>query len=92
MTTETQINTQPSRFEAEKALRFSGFGADLRLTLDIYMNRTLFSCGLRKSVELKDGRPYDITTTLENDVMKDLRRSFITSFTHNRGTNPVTIM
>ena len=68
MTTETQINTQPSRFEAEKALRFSGFGADLRLTLDIYMNRTLFSCGLRKSVELKDGRLYDITTTLEKEV------------------------
>ena len=68
MTTETQINTQPSRFEAEKALRFSGFGADLKLTLDIYMNRTLFSCGLRKSVELKDGRLYDITITLEKEV------------------------
>lgn len=32
------------------------------------MNRTLFDCGLRKSVELKDGRLYDITTTLEKEV------------------------
>lgn len=32
------------------------------------MNRTLFDCGLRKSVELKDGRLYDITSTLEKTV------------------------
>ena len=32
------------------------------------MNRTLFECGLRKSVELKDGRVYDITSTLEKTV------------------------
>ena len=32
------------------------------------MNRTLFECGLRKSVELKDGREYDITSTLEKTV------------------------
>ena len=32
------------------------------------MNRTLFDCGLRKSVELKDGRLYDITATLEKEV------------------------
>ena len=32
------------------------------------MNRSLFECGLRKSVELKDGRVYDITSTLEKTV------------------------
>jgi len=32
------------------------------------MNRTLFDCGLRKSVELKDGRLYNITSTLEKTV------------------------
>ena len=32
------------------------------------MNRTLFECGLRKSVELKDGRLYDIRSTLEKTV------------------------
>ena len=32
------------------------------------MNRTLFECGLRKSVELKDGRVYVITSTLEKTV------------------------
>ena len=32
------------------------------------MNRTLFDCGLRKSVELKDGRVYDIMSTLEKTV------------------------
>lgn len=32
------------------------------------MNRTLFACGLRKSVELKDGKLYDITETLEKTV------------------------
>ena len=32
------------------------------------MNRTLFECGLQKSVELKDGRVYDITSTLEKTV------------------------
>ena len=32
------------------------------------MNHTLFDCGLRKSVELKDGRLYDITSTLEKTV------------------------
>ena len=32
------------------------------------MNRTLFDCGLRKSVELKDGRVYVITSTLEKTV------------------------
>ena len=32
------------------------------------MNRTLFDCGVRKSVELKDGRLYDITSTLEKKV------------------------
>ena len=32
------------------------------------MNRTLFDCGLRKSVELKDGRLYDVTSTLEKTV------------------------
>ena len=32
------------------------------------VNRILFNCGLRKSVELKDGRPYDITSTLEKTV------------------------
>ena len=34
------------------------------------MNRTLFECGLRKSVELKDGRVYDITSTLEKTVKR----------------------
>lgn len=32
------------------------------------MNPTLFACGLRKSVELKDGKLYDITETLEKTV------------------------
>ena len=32
------------------------------------MNRSLFECGLRKSVELKAGRVYDITSTLEKTV------------------------
>ena len=32
------------------------------------MNHTLFACGLRKSVELKDGKLYDITETLEKTV------------------------
>ena len=32
------------------------------------MNPTLFECGLRKSVELKDGRVYVITSTLEKTV------------------------
>ena len=32
------------------------------------MNPTLFDCGLRKSVELKDGRVYVITSTLEKTV------------------------
>lgn len=32
------------------------------------MNGTLFACGLRKSVELKDGKLYDITETLEKTV------------------------
>ena len=29
------------------------------------MNRTLFACGLRQSVELKDGKLHDIKETLE---------------------------
>ena len=32
------------------------------------MSRTLFTCGLRKSLELKDGKLYDITETLEKTV------------------------
>ncbi|XP_028404065.1 tigger transposable element-derived protein 2-like [Dendronephthya gigantea] len=32
------------------------------------MNRTLFDCGIKKSVELKDGRLYDITETLGKSV------------------------
>ena len=32
------------------------------------MNRTLFECGLRKSVELKDGRVYDITPTWKRQL------------------------
>ncbi len=32
------------------------------------MNRTLFDCGLKKSVELKDGTLYDITPTLKKTV------------------------
>ena len=34
------------------------------------MNSTLFECGLRKSVELKNGRVYDITSTLEKTVKR----------------------
>eukprot|EP00794_Sanderia_malayensis_P021199 gene21199-23281_t len=32
------------------------------------MNRTLFACGFKKKVELKDGQLYDITATLSNAV------------------------
>ena len=39
------------------------FGIDLQK-----MYRTLFACGLRKSIEVKDGKLYDITATLEKTV------------------------
>jgi hypothetical protein len=32
------------------------------------MNRTLFDCGIKMSVELKEGRLYDITKTLRKSV------------------------
>jgi len=32
------------------------------------VNRTLFACGFRKSIELKNGKLYDITETLEKSV------------------------
>ena len=32
------------------------------------MNHTLFDCGIKKSVELKDGRLYDITETFGKSV------------------------
>ena len=34
------------------------------------MNRTLFDCGFKKEVELKNGKLYDVTATLPKAVQK----------------------